>query len=376
MPSYEKNKSSGLWSVRFREISPVDGSTHQKRLSGFETKKAAQYGYEDYIAEQKKSAAEKKLEEAKEPAQSRLTFDDLISAYYRFEKARIKESSYYDLYHKAKGKIEPFFCGRRISDITPATVLEWQQTLEGYSFAYKKKLVNMLAAIYNYGEKYYDIPNIMNKVDRPRNLEAKKEMLFWTPEEFSKFISCVDRPEYAALFRFLYVTGCRRGEALSLSWSDIDFKKGIVKINKNVTFKTEDKSSPYHITTPKNASSNRNIALPSFFLDMMKEYKEWQKNNATQTDFVFGGDSPLRPTSVARVMDAAILAAGVKRIRVHDLRHSCASFLIHKGVSVVAVSRRMGHTNIEQTLNTYSHMLPDDQTMILNSFASVSDLLT
>ena len=376
MPSYEKNKSSGLWSVRFREISPVDGSTHQKRLSGFETKKAAQYGYEDYIAEQKKSAAEKKLEEAKEPAQSRLTFDDLISAYYRFEKARIKESSYYDLYHKAKGKIEPFFCGRRISDITPATILEWQQTLEGYSFAYKKKLVNMLAAIYNYGEKYYDIPNIMNKVDRPRNLEAKKEMLFWTPEEFSKFISCVDRPEYAALFRFLYVTGCRRGEALSLSWGDIDFKKGIVKINKNVTFKTEDKSSPYHITTPKNASSNRNIALPSFFLDMMKEYKEWQKNNATQTDFVFGGDSPLRPTSVARVMDAAILAAGVKRIRVHDLRHSCASFLIHKGVSVVAVSRRMGHTNIEQTLNTYSHMLPDDQTMILNSFASVSDLLT
>ena len=375
MPSYEKNKSSGLWSVRFREISPVDGSTHQKRLSGFETKKAAQYGYEDYIAEQKKSEANKKLQQTTEPKHSKLMFDELLASYYRFEKARIKESSYYDLHHKIQGKIEPFFCGRRISDITPVTVLEWQNTLEGYSFAYKKKLVNMLAAIYNYGEKYYDLPNIMNKVDRPRNLEAKKEMLFWTPEEFSKFISNVERTEYAALFRFLYVTGCRRGEALALSWDDIDLKKGNVKINKNVTFKTEDKSSPYHITTPKNASSNRTIALPPFFLDMMKEYRKWQETNAIKTDFVFGGDSPLRPTSVARLMDSAILAAGVKRIRVHDLRHSCASFLIHKGVSVVAVSHRLGHTNIEQTLNTYSHMLPDDQTMILKSFASVSDLI-
>ncbi len=375
MPSYEKNKSSGLWSVRFREISPVDGSTHQKRLSGFETKKAAQYGYEDYIAEQKKSDAEKKLQQVTEPEHSKLMFNELLASYYRFEKARIKESSYYDLHHKIQGKIEPFFCGRRMSDITPVTILEWQNTIERYSFAYKKKLVNMLAAIYNYGEKYYDIPNIMNKVDRPRNLEAKKEMLFWTPEEFSKFISKVDRPEYAALFRFLYVTGCRRGEALALSWEDIDFKKGSVKISKNITFKTEDKSSPYHITTPKNASSNRTIALPPFFLDMMNEYREWQKKNATQTNFVFGGESPLRPTSVARIMDAAIVEGGVKRIRVHDLRHSCASFLIHKGVSVVAVSKRMGHTNIEQTLNTYSHMLPDDQTMILNHFTDVSSLL-
>ena len=65
----------------------------------------------------------------------------------------------------------------------------------------------------------------------------------------------------------------------------------------------------------------------------------------------------------------------VSRIRVHDLRHSCASLLIHKGVSIVAVSKRLGHTSIEQTLNTYSHMLPDDQKMILETLENLGTQL-
>ena len=90
-------------------------------------------------------------------------------------------------------------------------------TLADYSYRYKKKLLTYLSSIYSYGEKYYGIENITKKVDRPRNMEAQPEMQFWTPEEFAAFIRQVKSPDYKMLFEFLYITGCRRGEALALS---------------------------------------------------------------------------------------------------------------------------------------------------------------
>ena len=90
--------------------------------------------------------------------------------------------------------------------------------------------------------------------------------------------------------------------------------------------------------------------------------------------FLYPSESVLPPlprTNIDRTLTKAAEAAGVKRIRIHDLRHSCASLLIHKGVSIVAVSRHLGHSTVEQTLNTYSHMLPDDQTMILNTLSTL-----
>ncbi len=374
MPSYEKNKSSGLWSVRFRETSPIDGTTHQKRLSGYKTKKDAQYGYEDYITE--KSEREKREAELEREKSSpdNMRFETLTELFLEFKKTRLKDSSYYDLSMKIKDKILPFFAEKRLRDITPQTVLDWQNSLEDYSYEYRKSLNTKLSSIYVYGEKYHDIKNIMTKVDRPRNLEAKKEMLFWSPEEFSAFIKEVPKKEYEYLYRFLYITGCRRGEALALSWNEIDLKAGTVKIFKNAAYKVGKNGKPYDITTPKNTGSNRTVTIPRFFCDQLKEYREWQKERFPKTDFVFCGEDPLPPTSIERIMTKAAEKAGVKRIRVHDLRHSCTSLLIHKGVSIVAVSRRLGHTSIEQTLNTYSHMMPDDQTMILSTLETLSEI--
>lgn len=375
MPSYEKNKSSGLWSCRFREID-ANGISHQKRLSGFPTKREAQYGYEDYI----KTAEERKLakiakEEAKQTSPDEITFDKLLEFYFVFKKARVKETTYYDLTQKIKCRLLPFFTGKRMMDIKPATILEWQNTLSEYSYRYKSTLLSHLASIYNFGEKYHDITNIMNKVDRPRNLEGKKEMQFWTPEEFQKVISEIDSPEYKMLFYTLFITGCRRGEALALTWDDIDTKKKSIKISKSVGHKVWQNGKNYKITTPKNIGSNRTVAVPSFLIDELMEYKKWQKKNKNSTDFVFGGADPLPPTSIARYLDKAAEKAGVKKIRIHDLRHSAASYLIHKGVSIVAVSKQLGHNNVEQTLNTYSHMLPDDETMIRQNLENLGTLL-
>lgn len=375
MPSYEKNKSSGLWSCRFR-VTDENGISHQKRLSGFPTKREAQYGYEDYIkSEEERKAAKFAAEQIETPDPNSMTFDELYAKFIDFKRTRVKETTLYDLVRKTESRLLPFFTGKRLKDIKPATVLEWQNSLSEYSFQYRTNLLSFLSSIYAYGEKYHDITNIMNKVDRPRNLEGKKEMLFWTPEQFQKAINTIGSPEYKMLFTTLYITGCRRGEALALTWNDIDEKAGIITINKSVAFKVKTGNKNYKITTPKNIGSNRTVAIPDFLVKQLKEYKKWQTKNKPSTEFVFGGDTPLPPTSILRTLDEAAKTANVPKIRVHDLRHSCASYLIHAGVSIVAVSRQLGHTNIEQTLNTYSHMLPDDRTIIKNNLENLGTLL-
>lgn len=373
MPSYEKRQPSGLWSVRFREVDPGTGQTSNKRLSGFKTKREAQYAYEDYVAAQK-SAAEATAPPEPTADPTAITFAALAEQYLQFKKSRIKESSYYDVEKKIGTKILPFFGGLMLKEITPSKVIEWQNSLSAYSFSYRKTLMTHLSLIYNYAERYHDVPNILRKVDKPRNLEPKKEMLFWSPEEFAKFIECVDRVEYAMLFRFLYLSGCRKGEALALTWQDVDLTAGTVSISKSFSNKAHDEGKQYAITTPKNVGSNRKVSLPAFFCSLLAKYKEWQESTAESADdtaFVFGGADPLPPTSIDRILTKAAAAAGVKRIRIHDLRHSCASLLIHKGVSIVAVSRHLGHSTVEQTLNTYSHMMPDDKTMILRTLGGV-----
>ena len=345
MPSYEKNKSSGLWSCRFRE-KDEKGVNHQKRLSGFSTKRDAQYAYADYIktAEERQRAI-KEADESLTASPDNMPFENLVCEYLSFTKKRVKESSFYDIQSKINNRLLPYFAGKRMREITPKMITDWVHGID-YSYSSKKWILSTLSSIYKYGEKHYDIKNIMPKVDRPRNLEAKKEMQIWTPEEFSEFIKTVDNNIYSAYFTTLYYTGCRRGEAAALTWNDINTAENTIRINKSVTNKTS--KGAYAVTTPKNDSSVRTVVVPRKLVDMLTAIRD----GADGTSFVFGGLRPLPTSSIDYAFNQGIKKAGVKKIRIHDLRHSCASLLISKGISIVAVSHRLGHTNIEQTLNT------------------------
>lgn len=347
MPSYEKSKASGLWSVRFRETSPMDGTTHQKRLSGYKTKKEAQYGYEDYI----KNKADVLKIEAERTAPGKILFDDLLNDYLNFQKNRMTPSSYYDMETKLNAQLLPAFKGKKLSSITAKHITDWINVLDR-SYSYKTYLLGKLSSVIRYGEKYYKTPNVLADVEKPVNLEQKKEMEIWTPEEFRSFISCVEDETYKLFFKTLYILGCRRGEAMALTPDDISADS--VRINKSVTNKV--KGSAYTVKAPKNDPSIRKVAAPPFLVAELKKRKEGK--------YIFGGDRPLPPTSISRQFQKAIDLSGVKRIRLHDLRHSCASVLISNGVSIVAVSKQLGHSDIEQTLNTYSHLMPNDSDLV------------
>ena len=366
MPSYEKNKESGLWSCRFREYLP-DGTAKQKRLSGYKTKKEAQFGYEDYVKEAEERRRKQAEQEAYAADPGNMLFDELLAQYMSFTKGRVKESSYYDIESKVKNGLSPYFQNKKIKEITPKMISDWIESID-YSYSSKIWIFSTLSSIFKYGNKYYDVNNIMVKVDRPRNMEMPKEMQIWTPDEFGRVISHVDGRAYEMLFRTLYVIGCRRGEAQALTWEDL-LPTGEIRINKSMTTKT--RNSIYSITTPKNKGSVRNVTAPSFLIEQLLRYQEEQKEQLgsdwNPSCFIFGGVRPLPSSSVDNKFNDAIKKAEVKKIRIHDLRHSCASLLISKGVSIVAVSRQLGHSNVEQTLNTYSHMMPDDKTLIRNT---------
>ena len=360
MPSFEQNKKNKKWSVRFRD--KIDGIEKNMRLSSFNTKKEAQAAYIEY--ESKRKAEREKENASKVP--SEIYFGNIAESYMRHQKTRVKESSYISTESKLNKHILPNFAGLKIKEITPLVVLNWQQSLESYAYKHKKALRTLLTSILKHGERYFDTPNIMYKVEPFRNVEPPKEINYWTLEEFNKFIAVCDDEEMKLLFKFLYITGCRRGECQAVTWNDINFDKKTVKISKNITRKTTE--GTYKVVSPKNQTSNRTIEIPNSLCEELKNTKEKSEN---MDYFVFGGAHPIPDKRIERAMKNFSEKAGVKKIRVHDLRHSCASLLISQGISIVAVSNRLGHKNVEQTLNTYSHLMPKEATRMIEIFENV-----
>lgn len=192
--------------------------------------------------------------------------------------------------------------------------------------------------------------------------EKKKEMKYWTLEQFNLFIPYVENPLYHLLFTNQFYMGMRIGETLALTWEDVDLEN-----NKIVIKKTWSKDLR-KITTPKTPNSYRTITMPQFLSDEYREFKEML--DVPEKSFVFGIDMPVCNTTVRTRMREAIKIANenneeqIPVIRIHDLRHSCASYMIGNMVrdgsshfSLYDVAKRLGD-NLSTVLSVYAHWLP------------------
>lgn len=351
------------WSTRFRYIEE-DGVEKQKRLSGFSTKKEAQDAYLKFMAGVKKY--EKTADVSK-----KLTFNDLFEEYKLYFQKHSKKSSYQSFLQRTNGHILNYFKDYKVKDITPKLILEWQNTVEKYSYNYKLHLRTTLSSLLRYAETYYGIPNQLVKVASFKKTPQKSEMRIWTPEQFELAMSHLNNFEYRVFFSALFYTGARKGEIMATSWNDWDLENNILTINKTVTKKIE--GYKYWIDTPKNETSNRKIKIPNHLAEMLKELKA--NRHGILGKFTFGVDEPLSETSILRHLDNASKSAGLTHIRIHDLRHSHASLLISQGVSIVSIAKRLGHSNIERTLNTYAHMLPHEEDALIGVLEKQHNLL-
>ena len=258
-----------------------------------------------------------------------------------------------------------------LNEIKATDVRRWQNSLtsyrdekgEPYSPTYLKVINNQLVAIFNYAVKYYGLKE--NPCHKAGGMGKKRadEMLFWTKDEFSTFIEAVmDKPASYAIFMTLYYTGMREGELLALTSADIDFEKSTVTINKSY----QRIGGKDIVSTPKTPKSNRVITIPRGLKDCLKDYIE-QCYGLKPDDRLF----PYTKSYLTHEMERGCKLSGVKKIRIHDIRHSHASLLVEMGFSPLLIAERLGHERVQTTMETYSHLYPNKQTEVANRLDGV-----
>lgn len=345
-----KNESNNTWYVMTR-YQDWTGERKQKCKRGFKTKREAME-WENQFQLQKRASVN-------------MTMESFCKLYEEDVKSGMKRSTWLTKENIIRSKIIPYLGQRKVSEITAKDVIDWQNAMRklknksGKPIAptYLKTIHGQLSAIFNHAMKFYDLAANPAQKAGTMGAEESKEMEFWTKEEYLKFSeSMMDKPLSYYAFELLYWCGVREGELLALSPSDFNFEKRTLRINKSYQrLEGEDV-----ISTPKTKNSNRIVKMPQFLCDEMQDFFK-QYYSLQPDDRIF----PVTKYYLSHEMDRGCKESGVKRIRVHDLRHSHVSLLINMGFTALAIGKRVGHS-AEKITYRYAHLFPSVQTEMVD----------
>jgi len=347
--SASKDKERGTWKIYLRYVDWQGmKQIHTKR--GFATKREALEYEREFLASKSRDL--------------NMLFESFVEIYLNDLRPRIKFNTYLTKVHIIETKIIPYFAKKSIAEITAPDILQWQNELlkksdgegKSYSQTYLRTIQNQLNAILNHANKYYGLTSNPTHKTTKMGKSKAQEMLFWTKEEYEKFAESIkSKPASYYAFEILYWCGIREGELLALSKDDFDFEKKTLTITKSFQrLKGKD-----YITSPKTEKSNRVIQLPQFLCDEMSDFFGMYYHLDSKARLFTFTKSYLH-----HEMDRGCKLSGVKRIRVHDLRHSHVAYLIEQGFSPVVIAERLGHESISITLN-YAHLYPSKQLEII-----------
>lgn len=346
MPVYQ-DKKTRLWYVQAYYIDSRTGKSAQKKKRGFTLQRDAKAWERDFLERQ--------------AAQPDMKFSALAELYLEDKLKHTKRITYETKKNRLETWITPHFGDLAINEITAVQVREWQAGLKQaagqfgkpLSAGYMQNLVTELSCVFNFAVKFYGLRE--NPCRIAGNLVGKKtkSLNFWTKPEFDRFIETFDVSDvYYTAFMVLYYCGLRIGELEALTVADVDVRGGLLHINKTSHLIAGKRVS----TTPKTEKANRDIVLPPFMVALLKKHIARLYGAADDTRLFLSTHS-----SYARQMEAHTKTAGVKRIRLHDLRHSHASLLINLKCSAQLVADRLGHESVTTTLNIYAHLFPNEQ---------------
>ena len=219
------------------------------------------------------------------------------------------------------------------------------------------KTINcQLTAIFNYAVRYYNLQSNPCRKAGAIGKSKGEPKDFWMQDEFNEFLETVeDKPDARLAFLVLYWTGMRIGELLALTYHDVDLEEKTISINKSYQrLKGKDV-----ITQPKTPKSIRVITMPDFLVEEFREYYSHLYGIMKNERLFHFTKSYMEHNLINGIKES-----GVKKIRLHDLRHSHASMLVDMGVAPLEIAERLGHEKVETTLNTYSHLYPSTQSKL------------
>ena len=312
-----KNKKTGMWEVR-TYYKDLTGERKQKTKRGFAKKSEALEWERNFKLKENQSIS--------------MSFKSFVDIYLTDLEPRIKRNTFLTKKHIIETKILPYFGKRKLDDIRTS---------------------NVISAILNHAVNMYGLKDNVARKAGTMGKEENKEMEFWTQEEFQKFLECVaDKPISYYAFEMLYWTGIREGELLALTPAGFNFEKKTLRINKSYQ-RLEGEAVIMDLKTPK---SNRTIVMPDFLAIEMEDFIK-SIYGIKMNDRIF----TISKSYLHHEMDRGAKLAGVKRIRIHGLRHSHISLLINLGFSALAIGERVGHEAVDITYH-YAHLFPTVQT--------------
>lgn len=207
--------------------------------------------------------------------------------------------------------------------------------------------------------------NVTDLVDPPRML--RHDMVTLTPEQARALMAAAAGDRFEALYLLALTTGMRQGELFALKWSSVDLERATLQVRGTL----QRIDSKLVITEPKTPRSRRSVALPTVVVDTLKRHRARQVEERLRLGPAWEDNDLVFPNTIGGPLDAisflrreywpTLRAAGLPRIRFHDLRHTAATLLFRQGIHPKVVAEMLGHSTISVTLDIYSHVLPDMQ---------------
>ena len=283
-----------------------------------------------------------------------MSFEEAYNEYLIYASKQHKKQSFDTLTYNFQYRILPFFKDYKLEDITSNDIISWQSYISTFNYSnnYNTTLFYNLSSFFEYCSNFYNFDKmIISRVGNFKKKYEENKKDFYNLKEFNLFIKNLDNNIYKQFFNLMFFTGTRPGEAMALKFSDL--QGDYIFINKTIS-----EHGKREIGTPKTLSSIRKIKIDRVLkkdLLRLKKYYDKVYNKSNFDYFIFGGIKPLAPTTINRKKIDACKKANLRPITLHQFRHSHATLLLHNGIIINEISRRLGHSDVSTTLNVYTH---------------------
>jgi len=357
MPVY-KDKERGTWYFEFRRV--INGKSIKKKCRGFKTKSEAQAA-EYKMIESLKNESERNIE-----VKTLSTLDEIFDLYIEYRKTKVRITTLNGNMDKYRLHIKPEFGLMRLSQISSDMVRKWKSKIVSYNYCddFTNQTIMVFRKLMEFASlRGYKIQNdVMIEFEKVNMQQIITEREVWTQEELDQFLDSFlleieEEREYYEYFYAYSKTGMRPNEFRALQVKDIQGE--YLNVNKDITSKIAGAGDI--IQPVKNDYSIRKVIMPKDVIEMLLNRVKGYKPD----DFIFGKEKAFRESNLRRSLNKHIKIANVKHIVMYSFRHSHATHLIRSGVPIKVVSQRLGHKDVSTTINTYWHLLKDDEKQAL-----------
>jgi integrase len=335
-------------------VDPFTGKQRRTTRRGFKTQKEAKRAERELLLSVEENGF---TDHSSKP-----TFKEVADLWLESYETTVKPTTYQNTKNYLNAIIEHHFKDIRIESVSVAMMQKIVIDLSKKYVAYLSQL-SIINRVFKYAV-HLDIiqTNPVDRIIRPKQQKSRKEKIALTKEELKQFLTLAKkdaRPVLYTAWHTLAYTGLRRGELLGLEWSDIDFENKTISINKTLV----TVNGSLYTQSPKTKRSTRTISLDDATIQVLKNWKleqkkQFFKNGVKSKDIVITNikGSYLDFAYFREELKKFLSTHNLKRFSVHSLRHTHASLLFEAGIEPKTISDRLGHSNIQTTLNMYTHL--------------------